>query len=724
MRNIGIRTKMMLIFGTLGFVVFSVLGGTLFFVIKKSIDKELADQLNGTIQLITQNVKSVVDVSIRNYLRACAETNMSAIWGHYNRYRRGEISEAQAKKDAEAFLRSQTIGESGYVYCIDSNGVLKVYPDRSLVGANLMDYAFVKDQVSRKKGFLDYLWKAPGDQKETAKSLYMLYFEPWDWIVSVSANREEFKMLVSPQDFRNSLLSLTIGKTGYPFIMDTNGILVIHPTLERKILTEVQDVNGIFFAKAMIEQKSGSLSYRWSEKGEENPPEKFVYFNSIPEMGWIVAVTSFIDEFYGPLRTIGSMLAVSFFATLVLFFVMVLVISGSIVRPIRKTEEILRDIAQGKGDLTQRIPVSSGDEVGSMAESFNSFSSSLGRMILAIRNASTRLQEVGQELSANMEQTASSVNQISATVDSVNRRISDQASGVTESAQALTEIGRNIDRLNHLIENQAAAVTESSASIEEMIAGIQNVTRNVEQAGSYFTDLLRASDLGKEKLNKVNDEIRGIAEKSETLLETNRMISEIAARTNLLAMNAAIEAAHAGDAGRGFAVVADEVRKLAETSASRSRDTGMTLKAVKSVIDDVVESSKEAGRSFETVLGLIRTVGSLEEEIKHAMIEQNQGSKQILEALTGIQEVTEQVKTGSSEMNAGSKTVLGEMDRLLAITEEVRHSMQEMAEGTQEINRAVNAVSDLSVKNREYIEAVAAETRKFVVEEDPTASAS
>jgi methyl-accepting chemotaxis protein len=394
-----------------------------------------------------------------------------------------------------------------------------------------------------------------------------------------------------------------------------------------------------------------------------------------------------------------------------------ILISQTIVVPLVAVAVVAKSIADG--DLTKKLDAqlwSGKDEISGLARSVEAMRGDLSFAIAQIDGAVEKLETTGKDLASDMEGTASAVTQISANIDSVNHQVFSQSASVTEASASIDQIIRRIEALDDRIESQAAAVAESSASIQEMIANIEAVTRNVEKLGTSFGSLLDASEDGKAKLAAVNELVGIISTQSEKLFEANAVISGIASQTNLLSMNAAIEAAHAGDAGRGFAVVSDEIRKLAEISATQSKEISSDITSIKKVIDTVVNSSAAAELSFSSIYSLITSLSELEEGIKQAMMEQTEGSKQILEALGEINSITEDVRNSSSEMKAGSVTVGVEMRNLLGVSDQLKTGMDEIANGTQEINRATDSISGMSVKNAALVDELALMVEKFKIE--------
>jgi len=207
-----------------------------------------------------------------------------------------------------------------------------------------------------------------------------------------------------------------------------------------------------------------------------------------------------------------------------------------------------------------------------------------------------------------------------------------------------------MEQLNGNVSEQAAAVTESAAAIEEMVANIQSVTSALSKNADQVTELQSASAVGHNGINEVVADIRGVAAESESLLEINSVMANIASQTNLLSMNAAIEAAHAGDAGRGFAVVADEIRKLAESSSKQSKTISAVLKTIKASIDKITRLAENVLNRFDTINGGIKTVAEHERGVLDAMEEQKQGSEQVLQAIGQVSDITQRVKNDAQQM--------------------------------------------------------------------------
>jgi methyl-accepting chemotaxis protein len=398
-------------------------------------------------------------------------------------------------------------------------------------------------------------------------------------------------------------------------------------------------------------------------------------------------------------------------AAVIVFFIV-----ANVTKPIIKVADTLKDISEGEGDLTKTVAIHSKDEIGDMARYFNATLEKIRDLIVTIKKQTIALFDIGSELAGNMTETAAAVNEITANIQSIKGRVINQSSSVTETNATMERISLNIDKLKSHVDSQSNSVAQSSSAIEEMLANIHSVTQTLIKNTMNVKDLMEASEVGRSGLQEVAGDIQEIARESEGLLEINAVMENIASQTNLLSMNAAIEAAHAGEAGKGFAVVADEIRKLAENSGEQSKTISMVLKKIKDAIDKITRSTDSVLNKFEAIDKGVRTVSDQEDNIRHAMEEQSTGSKQILEAIGQLNEVTQMVKAGSEEMFAGSRQIIEESKNLEMVTEEINHGMNEMASGADEINVAINRVNGITGENKQNINILVEEVSKFKVD--------
>jgi len=401
---------------------------------------------------------------------------------------------------------------------------------------------------------------------------------------------------------------------------------------------------------------------------------------------------------------------------IVIAVVIIYLVLDNITKPIVKVADTLKDISEGEGDLTKAVNINSKDEIGDLALYFNKTIGKIKDLVLLIKRQAGMLKDIGNDLASNMTETAAAINQITANIQSIKGRVLNQSASVTETNATMEQVIANINKLNGHVEAQSRNVSQASSAIEEMVANISSVTNTLVNNTANVNTLKEASEVGKTGLQEVASDIQEIARESEGLLEINAVMENIASQTNLLSMNAAIEAAHAGEAGKGFAVVADEIRKLAESSGEQSKTISTVLKKIAESIKKITVSTDNVLHKFEAIDTSVRTVSDQEENIRNAMEEQGEGSKQILQSAGSLNELTRHVKSGSEEMLNGSQEVMKESRNLEKVTQEITGGMNEMAGGADQINVAVHNVNDMTQKNREAIDSLIKEVSRFKVE--------
>ena len=447
-----------------------------------------------------------------------------------------------------------------------------------------------------------------------------------------------------------------IGETGYCFMANKDGIIIAHPDTKHVLQLDLKTLKGMEnITRDMMAGKTGAEEYVFKEI------DKVAGYAPVKAKGWSVAATQNSSEFLASVLALRNSIALITAIAVVMAGVLIYFAANSIVRPINKAVAGLKDIAQGEGDLTMRLAVTTNDEVGELARWFNTFIE--------------KLQAIIGKISDNTKEVNLSVKELSGIASALSKNAEDTSGRAGNVATAAEEMSANLNGVAAAMEQSTTNTTMVASAAEEMTATIGQIAQNAEQAHSISEKAVHQASSTSSKMAELGQAALAIGRVTEA-------ITEISEQTNLLALNATIEAARAGEAGKGFAVVANEIKELAKQTAAATMD-------IKNQIAGVQGTTKSTVEEINQITKIINSVNEIVATISSAVGEQSAATEEIAnniaQASQGLGEVNENVSQSSAVAGTITQDIAG-----------VNHASVEISKSSQQVHASAGRIQDLA----------------------------
>ena len=406
-----------------------------------------------------------------------------------------------------------------------------------------------------------------------------------------------------------------------------------------------------------------------------------------------------VDDILTMLRKRIINIAIVSIIILALGILLIILFTADIFGTMKSISGAMENIASGKADLTFRIPQKGKNELSNLAANCNAVIQSLNNLVSQLQGETGILNETGNELSTKMENHVGVLDATAAQISEISDHITEQTSKVESITNGMQSVEAEIDSLEKKLSMQSQAISQSSSVIEEITANIRSVDQNVSEILMEYKKLVAEADEGQQQQKSVTTQIGNIEQQSDNLMNANAAIASIAKQTNLLAMNAAIEASHAGEAGKGFAVVAAEIRTLAETSARQSDSISHLLQDIRESITGIVDSSKKSAANFASVSEKIMRLEQLISEVQGGMNEERIGAENILNAMVTLEGTTKDINQASAHMKGESAQVFDDIQMLKELAEKTHSKSSDVTTQMSEMKETASAAANASARN-------------------------
>lgn len=576
--SIGINIPFVLIIAVMGLISSLLLDSEL---------SGMADQNRAnTLQYSVQMIENEVNGAVKNYLRAIAEKNRELMASYYEKAVAGELTEEEAYVQISDILLHPEygkIGTTGYLAGVNSKGILSIHPKSQ--GADASGHEFMQKAMAMRNGYLEYEWQNVGEDAPRMKAGYLSYFEPWDIMVWASSYKAEFLSLVDLAHIRKIIDSMRVGTDGFLMLVSGNGALLAGEEQFQALWDNDGSSSGqrgsilSEILQRIAAQDAGSYQYE-SGSGNVN-----ILYDTIPALGWKVVVNDPTREYMRVVQTFRLVLVFTILLASVAVSIFIRVLMQKMLSPVQVMRNVSTQISEG--DLSKRLSVTTADEMGEIARIFNGVIEAFSMLVEHIQDASGFLMESTHNLGASAQEISSTANQQAAAVKEILSTMEDSDKLSKGVAVKILEVVKIATSTKELVENGFSLIKQSLDKMNEIRETNSNTIGGIKVLGNQI----------------------------DSIWEVVNIINGIADQTKIIAFNAELEAASAGEAGRNFQIVASEIRRLADNTVDSTNEIKTNITEIQHASDKLIIASEEGTQRIREGWDISHNIRSIFEEV-------------------------------------------------------------------------------------------------------------